>query len=244
MINKKNRIWHKKGISLIENLISMTLFLIIVMGVLTVFSLSRDHFFEIKTSQEVNTAACSALDKIKTDLQQCGKGFTELLYPDIVKPLNAESNILTCRSVEMALSLQNPLNAGQTRITIPSTSGFKKGKELFFSDTVHGEIQTISSIDSTSVFLSSSLINSYPVDVSELYLLNKISFYFDKNKKVLRRKVNASPAQPLCEEVHSFECFYSTDTNLANIRLSLSINPEKVYEISVFPKNTALYSVR
>lgn len=244
MTSKKSRILHKKGFSLIESLISMTLFLFIIMGVLEVFSLSRDHFLEIKTSQEANTAAYSALDKIKIDLQQCGKGFIEISFPDIVSPLNVESNILTCRSIETSFSLTNPLTAGQTRISLPSTAGFKKGKELYFSDTNHGEIQTISSVDKTSVILSSSLINSYAVDISELKLLNKISFYFDNKKKTLRRKVNASPAQPLCEDVASFACTYSLDTNLVKLHLSLSINPEKVYEISVFPKNTALYASR
>jgi type II secretory pathway pseudopilin PulG len=244
MKGKKRWIRHKKGISLIENLLSMTLFLCIVLGVLEVFSLSRDHFIKIKASQEANTAAYSALGKIKTDLQQCGKGFTELLYPDVIKPLYAKDNILTGRSVETRVTLNNPLTAGQTRIELPSTTGFKKGKELYFTDTTHGEIQTISSIDSTSVSLASSLINFYKVEESELNLLNKISFYFDKNKKVLRRKVNTSPAQPLCEEVHFFECNYSPATNLVIIRLSLKLNPEKVYEISVFPKNTALYAYR
>ena len=222
----------------------MTLFLFIVMGVLEVFSLSRDHFMKIKTSQEANTAACSSLDKIKTDLQQCGKGFTELSFPGLVEPLIAESNILTCRSVEKSFSLDNPLTAGQTRISLPNTIDFKKGKELYFTDASHGEIQTISSVDNTGVVLSSSLINSYSVDISKLNLLIKVSFYLDKSKKILRRKVNASPAQPLCEEVDSFECSYSPDTNLVKIHLSLTINPEGVNEISVFPKNTALYASR
>ena len=199
---------------------------------------------KIKTSQEANTAACSALDKIKTDLQQCGKGFTELSFPGIVNPLYAENNILTCRSVEKSVSLKNPLTPGQTRISLTSTVDFKKGKELYIADSIHGEIQTISSVDSTGVILSSSLINSYEADESDLYLLNKILFYLDKSKKILRRKVNSSPAQPLCEEVDSFECSYSLDTNLVKIHLSLTINPENINEISVFPKNTALYSFR
>ena len=199
---------------------------------------------KIKTSQEANTAACSALDKIKTDLQQCGKGFTELRFPGIVNPLYAENNILTCRSVEKSVSLKNPLTPGQTRISLTSTVDFKKGKELYIADSIHGEIQTISSVDSTGVILSSSLINSYEADESDLYLLNKILFYLDKSKKILRRKVNSSPAQPLCEEVDSFECSYSLDTNLVKIHLSLTINPENINEISVFPKNTALYSFR
>jgi len=243
-MSNKRRIWHKKGISLIENLLSMALFLFIVMGVLEVFSLSRDHFMKIKTSQEANTAALSALDKIKADLQQCGKGFTELGFPGLVEPLSAENNILTLINVEKSFSLKNPLTAGQTRISLLNTLDFKKGKELYIADTTHGEIQIISSVDSTGILLSSPLINSYPVDVSELNLLNKIFFYLDESKKILRRKVNASPAQPLCEEVDSFECSFLPVTNLVKIHLFLTINPEKVYEISVFPKNTALYTSR
>jgi type II secretory pathway pseudopilin PulG len=234
----------ERGISLIENLISMTLFLFIVLGVLEVFSLSRDHFLEIKTSQEANLAACSALDKIKADLQQCGGGFTELGLPGLVEPLSAENNILLLRRVEQRLSLLLELSAGQTRISLFDTSDFKKGKELYIADAVNGEIQTISSVESTGVILSSSLINSYKTEKSNLSLLNNIFFYLDKSKKVLRRKVNASPAQPLCEEVDSFECSYSPETNLVKIRLALTLNPEKVYEISVFPKNTALYASR
>ena len=240
-MRNKCRVGHKRGISFIETLLSMTLFLFIIMGVLEVFSLSRDHFLEIKTSQEANTAAYSSLDKIKADLQQCGKGFTEISFLDIVSPLEVENNILTCRNVEKRFPLKNPLTAGQTRISLLDISDFKKGKELYFAGTAFGEIKTIVSVDSTGITLSSSLINSYTVDISELNLLNKISFYLDKNKKVLRRKVNSSPAQPLCEDVASFECFYSSDTNLVNIRLSLTQNPEKFYEISIFPKNTALY---
>jgi len=222
----------------------MTLFLFIVMGVLEVFSLSRDHFIEIKTSQEANTAACSALDKIKADLQQCGGGFTELSLPGLVEPLSTESSILILRRVEQRLFLVHALSAGQTRISLFDTLDFKKGKELYITDTVNGEIQTISSVDSTGAVLSSPLKNSYKTEKSTFCLLNKISFYLDKSKKILRRKVNASPAQPLCEEVDSFECSYSPDANLVKIRLALTLNPEKVYEISVFPKNTALYASR
>ena len=240
-INKRRP---ERGISLIEYLISMTLFLFIIMGVLEVFSLSRNHFIEIKTSQEANMAACSALDKIKADLQQCGGGFTELRFPGLAEPLSAESHILLLRRVEQRFSLALDLTAGQTRISFFDTSDFKKGKELYIADAVKGEIQIISSVKKTGIILSSSLKYSYSVDVTELHLLNNIFFYLDKNKKILRRKVNASPAQPLCEEVDSFECFYSPETNLVKIRLALSLNPEKIYEISVFPKNTALYAYR
>ena len=84
-----------------------------------------------------------------------------------------------------------------------------------------------------------------------MILLEKISVYLDEAKKILRRKVNNSPSQPLCEDVAFFDFNYEKLSNLAGLRLGLEskyskykLNEEKAYEISVFPKNMALASWR
>ena len=56
----------------------------------------------------------------------------------------------------------------------------------------------------------------------------------------MRRKVNASPAQPLLEDVASFEFEYSKDDNLVRLNLALKAEEEKKYETIVFPKNVAM----
>lgn len=233
-----------KGISLIENLISMSLFLLIVLGSLEVFSLARNHFFELKHGQETHSAALAALDKIKADLQQCGLGLFELSGLGLIEPLHSENNILTLVSVEKKYLPAVALVQGQTRIPLDETRQIKKGKELGFLDGEKGEIKTVSSVDKTGIFLSSPLVNSYAAAEVSVCLLNRIVFYLDENKDTLRRKVNSSPAQPLCEGVKSFECFFEPLTNLVKLRLCLDAAPEKNYETSLFPKNTALASRR
>jgi hypothetical protein len=52
--------------------------------------------------------------------------------------------------------------------------------------------------------------------------------------------VNASPAQPLLEDVTAFAVTYETATNVISFNLTLRAKEEKKYESSVFIKNMAL----
>jgi hypothetical protein len=52
--------------------------------------------------------------------------------------------------------------------------------------------------------------------------------------------VNASPAQPLLEDVVAFDAIYETATNVIFLNLTLRTKEEKKYESSVFLKNMAL----
>jgi competence protein ComGF len=74
-------------------------------------------------------------------------------------------------------------------------------------------------------------------------LLRRISIFFDDTKGVIRRRVNASPAQPLLEDVASFEIECNRDANLVRLDLALKADEEKKYETTVFPKNTAMASI-
>ncbi len=55
-----------------------------------------------------------------------------------------------------------------------------------------------------------------------------------------KRKTNSSPAQPLLEDAASFGFNLEEASVLVRLHLALESNKEKIYEISVFPKNAAL----
>lgn len=233
----------KRGISVIENLISLTLFLILVLGALEILFISNKHFFKLKEDQETKSAARAALEKIKTDLRNCGLGFVDLPLPGIAQPISVENNTLILKHTMESFSLPEPLSSGQT--TIPNITNItpKKGQEICFLDEEKGEILTVSSVTETTFTLASPLKNSYESN-STVFLIYKLTFYLDKSKAILRRKVNASPAQPLCEQVQSFECHIQPLTNMVRLRLSLKPFPENIHEISVFPKNAVLSNSR
>jgi hypothetical protein len=233
----------ERGLSLIESLICMTLFLVIVLGTLEAFSVSQRHFFKLKDDLETDLAARSALDKIKIDLQACGQGLFDFSPPGLIEPLAVKDNTLTLRRAEERFALAGVLVSGQIRIPLVDTKKITKGKEICLCDGEKGEIKTVSSKEKTGVILSSPLKNSYSPD-STVILIYKLFFYLDKNKDVLRRKVNASPAQPLCEQVKSFACTYDARSNLVQLRLSLLEAPEKFHETFFYPKNTGLAALR
>ena len=52
--------------------------------------------------------------------------------------------------------------------------------------------------------------------------------------------MNASPAQPLLEDVAAVDFQYDSSVNLAKAGLSLQNAKRRKYEISVFPKNIGL----
>lgn len=240
MIKKREPL--EKGFSLIESLMSLSLFLIILLSSLEFFASARSHFLKLKDEQETNQAAYSGLDKMRVDLLQGGLGLLMPARLGVLESISKNNGTLIIYTKEKDLSLLTDLVSGQTRILVGSTKKIKKGRELCIFDSNKGEAKPISSVNKDSLVLSSPLNSSYLKDDTSLILLKKISLFLDENKHILRRKVNSSPPQPLVEDVTSFDFDYEKSSNLARLRLGLKANKnkERRYEISVFPKNTAL----
>ncbi len=230
----------KKGFSLIESLISLSLFLIIVLTCFEVFGRTRNLFFKLKEKEEEREAVLAALDKMRTDLHLGGAGLFDPIQLGILEGISEDSGSLIILSKEKELSLCNDLVEGQTRIQLESTSELKKGRDICIFDSLNGEVLSISSVDEESIVLSSSLNFSYIKEKASIILVKKISLYLDEKNPTLRRKVNSSPAQPLLEETAFFDFDMDKAANLVKLRLQLETNKEKFYGISVFPKNAAL----
>lgn len=244
MANQEKQAKHKKGFSLIESLICVSLFLIIVLTSLEFFDFTRNIFLKLKSKQESREAVIAALDKMKIDLLKGGSGLLEPIQLGLCEGITQEKDVLIILHKAKNLSLLNDLFEGQTQITLKSTYKVKKGMELCFFDSSKGEVKSISSVIKKDIVISSPLEYSYLKEKTGIILLKKISLFLDKNKKILRRKVNSSPSQPLLEETSIFDFTYEKTTNLASLRLALQSNKEKVYEIFVFPKNTAIATAR
>lgn len=234
----------KNGFSLIESLISLSLFLIIVLICFEIFGRTRNLFFKLKEKEEAREAVLAALDKMRTDLHLGGAGLFDPIQLGILEGISEDSGSLIILSKEKELSLCNDLVEGQTRIQLESTSELKKGRDICIFDSLNGEVLSISSVDEESIVLSSPLNFSYIKEKASIILVKKISLYLDEKNPTLRRKVNSSPAQPLLEETAFFDFDMDKAANLVKLRLQLETNKEKFYEISVFPKNAALSLTR
>ncbi len=234
----------RKGFSLIESLISLSLFLIIVLISFELFGRTRDIFLKLKNNEDAREAALAALDKMSTDLLGGGSGLIDPIRLGILEGVSQNSGTLIILSKEKELFCLDDLVEGQTRIPLESTAELKKGRDICIFDSLNGEVKSISLVDKESIVISSPLNLSYIKDKVSIILVKKISLYLDEKKPVLRRKVNSSPAQPLLEETTFFGFDLDKTTNLVSLCISLKSTKEKSYEIFVFPKNTALAIAR
>jgi hypothetical protein len=177
---------------------------------------------------------------MKADLLAGGSGLLEPIELGLLEGIAQEEGSLVILSKEKDLSPINNLLEGQTRIRLQSTYSVKKGREICIFDRTKGVIKSVSRVDKKSIVLSSPLNSSFLEEKTQVLLLKKISLYLDKDKQILRRKTNSSPAQPLLENTTSFGFSLEKTSVLVRLQLALESNKEKKYEISVFPKNAAL----
>jgi len=234
----------KNGFTLIESLISLSLSLIIFISAFEFFGISRKVFFKLNRQEQTEEAATFSLDKMRIDILGAGLGLIQPIKMGLIEGLSTTYGTLSiiCRDKEIHFS--HDLVSGQTRISLGHSYKIKRGQQICIFDSQKGEVKSTISSSRKSVIFASPLKESYLKEESSLVLLKKISFFWDKKTKTLRRKVNNSPSQPLLEDVIQFDFDYVESSNLIKIRFTLESNKEKTYEISILPKNMALANTR
>jgi len=233
----------QKGFSLLEALISLFFFLLIVIFSLDCFISAKKHFAMLKESEISDNAVHTALDRMRRDLLEAGLGLSEVMEMQILDGVSDDSGELVILSRSEELVLEGGLASGQLRIFTPDAPSAKKGQLLVVFNPFRGEVHSIVSTDLSWIAIDSPLVSDYPQENTKMILLRKICLFLDEKNGVLRRKVNASPAQPLLENVASFGFDYLKETNLVHIEFSLNSDEERKYETVLFPKNTAISSI-
>jgi hypothetical protein len=230
----------KKGFSAIETMISLALFLMIVMAVFELLGVARGLFLKLKKVEEETQAAMAALDKMKIDLMQAGSGLSQAIRLGIIEGIDLSDEELTIFSLQETLHISEDLLPGTQRIILNDVAGMSPGREICLIDGSQGERQSILSCEGKTILVASPLEFSYPKNETQLLLIERISFYLDKERSTIRRRVNSSSPQPLLDDVRCFGFDFKSDNNLARVSFALKTDEEKMYEVLVFPKNTAL----
>ncbi|MHB8093593.1 MAG: prepilin-type N-terminal cleavage/methylation domain-containing protein [Candidatus Aminicenantales bacterium] len=235
-----------KGMTLIESLISLSLFLLILTATMEFVGLARAMFFKLRDASDEAQAAAAAQDKIRIDLMRAGLGLVLPMKLGLVEAVTADSEGLTIRRAERAADLEEDLIEGQTSLTAGTIDGAKKGVELCFCDSLKGEIREIARAEGTLLILSSPLANSYSMKSARVTAMEKIAVFLDREARILRRRVDSGAAQPLVENVEAFACSFDKDRNLASVSFVLASRSgkEKTHEFWLYPKNAGLPAER
>jgi prepilin-type N-terminal cleavage/methylation domain-containing protein len=234
----------RRGFSLIEMLVGLTISCFVILAALECFGLTRDLFLKIKNAEEETQAAAVALDKIRIDLLRAGSGLVDPISQGTIEGAASDGNILLVYRLDEAFALGADILSGDSEAVLAAaitvSSGLRPGREICLSCENHSECRIISACAGNTVVLSAPLEFLYLQDDSRLLLLEKTTIYLDETSRTLRRKVNASSPQPLMDGVASFECGCDPESKLARAGFVPADNQEKKYEIWVLPKNLAL----
>ena len=230
----------KKGFSLIETLIALGLSLLVMLMAFEFLGITRSLFFKTKEAQENSQSIQAALLKLRIDLIKAGFGLGEPLHAGVIEGIAVSEGSLTILSLDAKFVLATDALSGEKRIPLEKTSGLSTGRQVCLATKENAEVRTIAGLEGKTIVLSEPLEASYPAAYGSLLLLEEIRYYLDTRSSILRRKVNASPAQPLLDEANLFLPVYDREANLVKISLAGNAIQERIYEFSVFPKNLGL----
>jgi hypothetical protein len=230
----------RSGLTLFETLLSLALFSAVILGGFDFFNRARHMFFRLRSAQDVGERVQAALDRIRLDIREAGLGLAAPVRGEVLQAVETTEEGPVFRSAETAVRLAEDAPAGAGRIRLTAGDGFSAGREVCLVDKARCETTVVHSADGRELDLSAPLGAGFGAADTSVILVRRVSYPPLSGDGVQKRKVNASPAQPLLEDVTEFLCTYDRSANLARIMIRPASDPENKYVITIFPKNAAL----
>ena len=234
------------GFTLIECLIGLALSLFIISTGFEVFALAQGAFRLLKEREEAGQGALAALDRMRIDLLHAGLGLSPEIGLGLIEAAEATADELRTTSLERELRLAAGAAPGDTRLSLASTADIAAGQRIALRDGEAGEVRTVVRVEAGAAIIDSPLERGYAPETAVLSLLERVTYFLDTSARILRRRVNAAPAQPLLEGTAAATWSLDPDSHLVRVRLELDdpvvaeIEGAQPHEATVFLKNPAL----
>lgn len=230
----------RRGFTLVECLVGLALSLVVVTAGLQFFGSAQKLFLSLQEREESGQAALSAVDRMRIDLLHAGRGLAEETVLGLVLPVRASGSELRTVSLEKSLVLTADAAVGESKLLLESTADIAAGQEVSLRNGPSGEIRTVAGIEGSAIVLDSPLGAGYAAATAVLALLENVAYFRDGTTRVLRRRVNASPAQPLLDDTASVSWSHDPEAHLVTISIEISVEGVNQYGTTVFIKNAAL----
>lgn len=228
------------GFTLIECLLGLVLSLLVISTGLEFFIRAEKAFLRLKEREEAGQAALAALDRMRIDLLHAGRGLVPEIGLGLIEAAEATADELRTASLEKALMLAADIHAGDTRLPLASAADVTAGQQIALREGAAGEVRTVVRVDAGAVVVDAPVGRDYAPDTASLSLIERVAYFLDAAGHILRRRVNASPAQPLLEDTARAEWSLDAAAPLVRIRLQPDTEGAHPHETTVFLKNPAL----
>ncbi len=229
-----------RGFTLIECLIGLALSLVVVTAGLGAYVTLQRAFLRLEARETSGQSALAAVDRMRIDLLHAGAGLVEEVRLGLLEPVTAEAGELRTAALDRPLALAADAGAGDTRLALASTAGVSAGRRIALRSGPAGEVRTVVRVEGASAVLDGPLAAAYPAAAAAVSLLETVTYFLDGAAGVLRRRANASPAQPLAENAAAAEWSYDAAAALAAVRIEFAVEGAHAHGTTVFVKNAAL----
>ncbi len=231
---------NRSGFTLVECLIALALSLVALAAGLGFYAGAQKSFLRLKEREEAGQAALAALDRMRIDLLHAGLGLVPEMALGLVEAAEVTDGELRTTAAERTLVLAGEAQAGETRLSLVSTADIAAGRRILLREGGAGEIRTVRAVDASSVLLDAPLERAYAPEAACVSLLELVAYYRDGASRILRRRANASSAQPVLEGVAAADWSLEGAAPLVRIRLELDTKGAHPHEATVFLENLAL----
>ncbi len=228
------------GFTLIECLLGLALSLFVITAGLELYARAHKAFTRLKDREEAGQAALAALDRMRIDLLHAGRGLVAEIGLGLVVAAEAAGGELRSTSLERPLALAAEAGPGDTRLALVSTAGIAAGQRIVLREGPAGEVRTVAGVEPGAIVVDAPLARAYPPASTVLSLLESVAYFLDGPSRILRRKVNASPAQPLLEDAAAATWALDPAALLVRVRIEPGVEGAHAHEATVFLKNPAL----
>jgi hypothetical protein len=208
-----------------------------------VFAAGRGVFFRHDALQEREERAATGLDRVRLDVREAGLGLVEPAMLGLVVGLAAQSERVLLSSVEKEAPLNDDAAAGTSFLPLSTASGFAVGRTVCLHVPGRGEIGAVAAVREDGILLAAPLRDGYPAVATSLLLVRTVEIFWDRDARILRRRVNGGSAQPLVEGVSGFFCRLDSASQVLGLELYLDGNEETAYAAAILPKNVLLSGV-
>lgn len=230
----------ESGFTLAECLIGLALSVFIISSGVEFFGLAQRSFLRLKAREEAGQAALAACDRMRIDLLHAGGGLAGAMAAGLVEAVRADESELRTTALERTLALAAEVAPGTARIPLVSTADVAAGQRIVLMSGVAGEARTVARVEAGAVRLDLPVASGYAPAAAAVFLIESVSYFLDGPARVLRRRVNDGPAQPVLERASAAIWTYDPEARLARIRIELDVEGAHRHEATVFVKNASL----
>ena len=232
----------RSGFTLLECLIGLAISLVVIVAGLGFYASAQKTFARLQAREEAGQAALAAIDKMKINLLHAGQGLAREISLGLVRAAETAAGELRLTAAEQTLALAAGAGAGDTRLSLLSTAGLTPGRRIALRQGGAGEVRTVARVEAGAVLVDAPLERAYEPASASVSLLELVAYYRDDASRILRRRVNASPAQPVLEGLSAADWSLDAAAGLVHLHLELDLQGAPAHEATIFLKNSALAS--